>query len=255
MPGQTLGITLSIGFAGTFSRSGDTIISSAPINQLDPFPAPFGSALFGSTYAGNSVPYYSSTQSLQASILATTSNTSTTLTGITSTSTCWNNSPILVGMQVVGAGIQTGTVVTAILSSTSVSISLPATASGTVLLSFLSAWLATSNFVGVACREVKQSSQYILSSVGEYRRGTTADAVERGSIAVVAPSIGGITPYGQVWLRIGINPATPYLPVGGFEGQADGVYSVPLPNASWTTGQVDPTTNTVEMVLRWRNRG
>lgn len=66
-----------------------------------------------------------------ASFSGTTTNTSAVITGIAS-----GTSTLQVGAQVTGTGIPTGALITAILSTSSIQISLAATASGTVTIDY-----------------------------------------------------------------------------------------------------------------------
>ena len=66
-----------------------------------------------------------------ASFTGTTTNTSATVTGIAS-----GTATLAIGMPVQGTGIPAGTTIAAIPSSSSITLSVPATASGTVTISY-----------------------------------------------------------------------------------------------------------------------
>jgi hypothetical protein len=94
------------------------------------------------------------------------------------------------------------------------------------------------NFVGVAVRIVKQQ-QSIFEKVGSYRNGELSDVLVRGSIAVSFAGTGTPTAGGPVYVRITLNSALPNAKIGDIEAAGDGVNSVKLTNARFTTGIVD----------------
>lgn len=93
------------------------------------------------------------------------------------------------------------------------------------------------DFVGVAVREVKQTSDY-FNPDGVYKVGQPADVIRRGNVMVVC-NVGTPTANGDVYIRIAANAAIPAGVVGGFEAAADGANTVKLTNAKWATGKMD----------------
>jgi len=259
MPGAVISTSLANGFPGSYSRNGDCIIYARPVNVSDPYPIIFGDAVFGNSYSALPGGTYSSTESLQANVTATTAS-STTITGIANTATAFNGGPLVVGMQVVGPGLPSGATIATIASSTSITISAAATASATITMSVLSALVTPSNFIGVAVREVKTNTTTYNSSpsnFGRYNQGQECDALERGSCVVSVPVATGLAVYGQVYLRVGLNTAIPAGVIGGFESAADlsgttGYNTIALTGVQWTTGVLD-SNNVAEITLKSRN--
>jgi len=105
-------------------------------------------------------------------------------------------------------------------------------------------------FVGVAVREVKQSTDY-FSEQGTYKPGQPCDVLERGSVTVFC-NVGTPTAGGAVHLRIVENPSFPNGVVGGFEAAADGANTIKLPGVKWKTGKTD-TNKVAEITILSRN--
>jgi hypothetical protein len=239
MPGQTVGIFMSTGFPGSFSRSGDYIVESRPVDPLSPFPVFFGDALFQFSYApiyGNGV--YRSAQALSASFSGI-SNGTNVVSGIANTALLFNGSSVQVGMGFVGPGVSVGTQVVS-FTANSITISQAATSSVASTFSILSQVLTPSGFCGVAVREVQTNRVYSSqASTAFYSQGSQADVLMRGSASVLVTQPIGIAPFGQVFLRVGVNPAQTYLKVGGFEAANDYPYTLVVPNTQFSTGTID----------------
>lgn len=105
-------------------------------------------------------------------------------------------------------------------------------------------------FVGVAVREVKQSTDYFSEQVS-YKPGQPCDVLERGSITVLC-NAGNPTAGGAVYLRITANASIPNGVVGGFEAAADGANTIKLPGVKWKTGKID-TNKVAEITILSRN--
>lgn len=96
----------------------------------------------------------------------------------------------------------------------------------------------TSNdFVGIAVREVKQTTDY-YSSTGSYLPNEIMDVLNRGSITVNCNN-GTPTAGGKVFIRIKENPSIPYGKIGQFEAIADADNTVEIPNLKWATNKLD----------------
>lgn len=109
------------------------------------------------------------------------------------------------------------------------------------------------DFAGVAIREVKQSTDYLLSNTGGYYApGQPCDVIERGAVTVTC-NVGTPTAGGPVYIRIAANPSIPTGVVGGFEAAADGTNTIQLTNAQWKTGKMDAN-NTAELQILTRNK-
>jgi len=255
MPGFVIPLAgPNAGYPGTVSRNGDEVIVNRPLATTDTVNANFGDVAF---LDQNSLGgYWSSVQALAKAVATTTGTWTGTVTSITVAS----GTGIVVGQAVVGAGIAAGTTVTSAVGTTiGLSIATLGTETATPL-SFLSAALAsTTGFAGIFARNMKVDTNYPLTGVtqtgGQYLPGQLADVAERGSVTVqlvvfsVAPVSGG-----QVFVRIGLNPAVPAGIVGGIETAADGAFTLPLPLSiiAFKTGAVDPNGRT-EVTLKTRN--
>ena len=164
-------------------------------------------------------------------------------------------------MIVAGPGIPQGTTIAnPALSANSITLSAAATTSVTTTLTVTSALLTPAGFIGVAVREVKQANQYITDGpvpiFGAYTQGQTCDSLERGSCSVLVRVTTGIAPWGQVYLRVALNPAVPGGVIGGFEAQPDtgvaGYNTIALNNVQFTTGLAD-SNGVAEISLLTRN--
>jgi len=93
------------------------------------------------------------------------------------------------------------------------------------------------DFVGVACRIVKQQTDYFKEGV-EYRNQEPTDAIMRGSVTVKITS-GAPTAGSPVFVRVAENTASPDSKVGDFVAAADGTNTIQLSNAVFHTGKVD----------------
>lgn len=91
-------------------------------------------------------------------------------------------------------------------------------------------------FVGVACREVKSSLNYLSQGVGMYAEKEPVPVFMRGSINVKCqrgtPAIGG-----KVYVRTKVNESYSTAVVGGYEAEADTTNTVELPNCQWAGTQ------------------
>lgn len=106
------------------------------------------------------------------------------------------------------------------------------------------------DFIGIAIREVKQSTDY-FSPAGSYFPGQACDALMRGAVCVVVhngtPKAGG-----KVYIRIKANAAYPNGVIGGIEAAADGANTIELANVRFTTGNMDGN-NVAEITILTRN--
>lgn len=93
------------------------------------------------------------------------------------------------------------------------------------------------DFVGIAVREVKQTTDY-YSSAGAYLPNEIMDVLNRGSITVNCNN-GTPTAGGKVFIRIKGNQAIPNGKVGQFEAIADADNTVEIPNLKWATNKLD----------------
>lgn len=93
------------------------------------------------------------------------------------------------------------------------------------------------DFVGIAVREVKQTTDY-YSSAGAYLPNEIMDVLNRGSITVNCNN-GTPTAGGKVFIRIKGNQAIPDGKVGQFEAIADADNTVEIPNLKWATNKLD----------------
>lgn len=93
------------------------------------------------------------------------------------------------------------------------------------------------DFVGVAIRDVKQSTDY-FSVLGHYNANEAINILTRGSMTIKC-NRGTPTANGKAYVRIKEDLAAPDGVVGGFEAEADGGNTVLVPNVVFTTGQTD----------------
>ncbi|EHN17031.1 structural cement protein Gp24 [Clostridium sporogenes] len=93
------------------------------------------------------------------------------------------------------------------------------------------------DFVGIAVREVKQTTDYYSSS-GAYFPNEIMDVLNRGSITVNCNN-GNPTAGGKVFIRIKENPTFPLGIVGQFEAIADADNTIEIPNLKWATNKLD----------------
>jgi hypothetical protein len=249
MPGTVISKAMNLGYLGSFSRNGDDIVASRPVNSTDTKPIYFGDAVFLNPDSTGGT--YSSTQSLVALQTVGSTATSTTLT-ITGSAT-----GIAVGQLVIGVGVAAGTTVTVVSGSTiTLSAATTATATG-VAITFLSANLSTTTFAGFAIREIKSFETYIVASsnsaptVAYYAQGTYVDPLKRGVI-VVKNYVGTPVANGKVYLRIALNASVPSGVIGGVEAASDGTNTIQVPNAAFFTGYVDSNSQ-VEVSLNTIN--
>ena len=112
------------------------------------------------------------------------------------------------------------------------------------------------DFAGVAVREVKQSTDYLLSSQGGYYApGQPCDVLERGSVTVTCtegtPAAGG-----PVYI-VTVAGSGAVSQVGDFVATSTpagtGSTAVELTNAQWKTGNLDAN-NTAEITITSRNK-
>lgn len=115
-------------------------------------------------------------------------------------------------------------------------------------------WAAGSTaavFVGVALANVKTNqTAYASGAIGSgyYSPKQPVDVLERGSVLVFCKN-GTPTAGGKVYIRTVVNGAKA---IGDFEAVADGVNSVEIPNAKWTTNKIDSSL-IAEVTLLTRN--
>lgn len=257
MPGFSVGISANQTFPGTYSRNSDCVMDAYTVQPYDPFPLPYGSAAF--TNSSSTLPLggtVSNPLSLATTMIAST-HTSTLIDGISNTATAYFGGPLQVGMLIIGSGIQPGASIASIPNSTSITITLGSVSSlsGTPI-SVLSPLLSTAGFVGIAAREVKTSELYgsLTNAFGLYQQATVADILVRGSCSIqLAPTFSPVL-WGLVYLRAGVNPATPYLKIGGFESVSDGTFNFPLPNTRFSNASVD-SNGVCEVTILSRNVG
>ncbi|MBY6877913.1 structural cement protein Gp24 [Clostridium botulinum] len=93
------------------------------------------------------------------------------------------------------------------------------------------------DFVGIAVREVKQTTDYYSSS-GAYFPNEIMDVLNRGSITVNCNN-GNPIAGGKVFIRIKENPTFPLGIVGQFEAIADADNTIEIPNLKWATNKLD----------------
>lgn len=93
------------------------------------------------------------------------------------------------------------------------------------------------DFVGIAVREVKQSTNYI-NGTSQYEDKERTDVLNRGSICITV-NVGNPTPNGKVYIRVSQNDEKANGIVGGFEAEADGAHTIELSNVRFATGNLD----------------
>lgn len=93
------------------------------------------------------------------------------------------------------------------------------------------------DFVGIAVREVKQSTNYI-NGTSQYEDKERTDVLNRGSICITV-NVGNPTPNGKVYVRVSENEEKSNGIVGGFEAESDGVHTIELSNVRFATGNLD----------------
>jgi len=250
MPGFSVGISANETFPGSYSRNGDLIMEAFTVNPTDSLPLPYGAAAF--TNSSSTLPLggtVSNPLSLATTFIGTT-NSNTTISGISNTATAYFGGPLQVGMQIIASGVQPGAVIASIVNSTSITITLGSISSlsGTTI-SALSPLLSTAGFVGIAAREVKTVESYAnlygplgsqtSPNFGVYNQATTADVLVRGSCSIqIVPTQAPVL-WGLLYLRVAKNPTTPYLQIGGFESVPDGTFSFAVPNTRFSNASVD----------------
>jgi hypothetical protein len=74
---------------------------------------------------------------------------------------------------------------------------------------------------------------------GSYPPGVLLDVLQKGSVSILAPIVNPITPWGAVYLVVGVDANQPYLQVGQYQSQPDGLYTIQLPNCQFREGVVD----------------
>lgn len=117
-------------------------------------------------------------------------------------------------------------------------------------LSAFGAGNTADDFIGVAVREVKQTTDY-YSPTGKYLENEPADIITRGSVTVQV-KVGTPTARGKVYIRVAANEAIPDGVVGGFEAAADGENTIQLKNVVFATGQMDAN-KVAEITILSRN--
>lgn len=108
----------------------------------------------------------------------------------------------------------------------------------------------SADFVGIACRRIKQATSFTEENFGEYRDTDIADVMERGSIMVIC-STGTPTPGSDVYIRTVLNTTDyPDAKVGDIEAMADSTNSVKITNCKFF-GPKD-SNGVVELVILTR---
>lgn len=88
------------------------------------------------------------------------------------------------------------------------------------------------DFIGVACRKVKQPTNFVDENFGKYYDTDICDVMERGSISVLCPT-GNPQPGGTVYIRTALNANYPNAQIGDFEAVADAGNQITLSNAKF----------------------
>ncbi len=240
-------------FPGTGSRNGDCIIRARPVAPISG-PIAFGDAVFGYYYSPIPGGVMRNTQALTSAVTGI-SHTTNVIDGLPMLSTLFNNYGPQIGMTVLGTGVQLDTKLIA-FTNTSITLSQPTTSSVSSTFTLVNAVIGFGggSFGGIALREVLSATTYPAPGLFTYSPAQQIDVLERGSVNLYVQQPIGVAAFSQVYLRIGINPATPWLQIGGYEGELDGLYNLPLPQVSWTTGIVDAS-GMAEASILVRNQG
>lgn len=101
------------------------------------------------------------------------------------------------------------------------------------------------NCIGIAVREVKQTTDYMMSE-GAYQQGDTCSILTRGCVTVKC-NAGTPKAGGKVYVRVEKNNTGV---VGEFEAEQD-TGNIELENVIFTTGQIDKN-NIVEITILTR---
>ncbi len=246
MPGGIVGTSMSYGNPGTYSRTDSAVIKSRTLDPISPSFCFFGDAIFQFYNSSQPGGVYRNVAGLSASFSGI-SHTSTTIDGLVSTSTIFNSFPAQVGMLVIGPGCPYGCQVASV-GANSITLTLATTTSVASTFNLVSPVVTYNGFCGVALREVLTQRAYFAgSNIAYYSPGAQVDCLERGTCSVQTQVSTGMQPWGTVWLRIAVNPAASFLPVGGYESQPDGNYTINLP-AQWGEGLVD-SSGVAEIVI------
>lgn len=88
------------------------------------------------------------------------------------------------------------------------------------------------DFVGVASREFKSSTEYLSQHSGKYEVGEAVSVFKRGCINVLC-SVGTPKLGGKVYIRTMKNENIPTASVGGFEATEDVGKTVEISNCEW----------------------
>jgi hypothetical protein len=252
MPGFTIPPIDSTTFPGSYSKNGDVIMGTYNVNSADAYPLAFGSAAFLNTSITPVFGTCSGVQSLSAAFTGS-SHTSTTIDGIENTGTAYFGGPLQVGQQILGPGAPVGCTIASIASSTSITLSAATSSSLTgATFNALSPWLTLQSFIGVAAREVKAAGLYSSSSFVAYLQASVADVLQRGSCVVQTTQVQTVTPWGLVYLRIGVGGNYPYLPVGTWESISDPGFNICLTNMRYTNASVS-SDGVTEVAILSRN--
>jgi len=245
MPGQVIGTQLNLGYPGNYARESNKLIHARIVRPTDTTNVNFGDPVV--LNADNTVSRFSSVQTTLAAAL-------TSGTAYTALSVAALPAPIAAGQQIViGSGSTTQAVVAsaaAAAGATSISVvSFVANAGYAIGVAVVASTVL--QFLGIAVREVKQASQYPAQGY-PYLPGQPCDVLEEGDVTVVCnegtPTAGGLVYVVTVAgtnSGVGAIVATP-TPAGL------GAAAVPLPNANWSTGQLDAN-NVAEIAIRYRN--
>lgn len=91
---------------------------------------------------------------------------------------------------------------------------------------------AAADFVGVALRETKSTTNYLAQNTGVYNPGDAVPVIKRGCVNVFVQK--GTAAYdGDVYLRVAANASYPNAVVGGFEAAADSTNTIKLTNVKF----------------------
>lgn len=108
----------------------------------------------------------------------------------------------------------------------------------------------SADFVGIACRRVKQATSFATENFGQYTDLDVADIMERGSISVVCPT-GDPTPGSKVYIRVALNTTDyPDAVIGDIEAVADSTNNIEITNCKFF-GPKD-SNNVAEVVILTR---
>jgi len=242
--GSVIGKTLNLGYPGSVSRSADAIIENRAVSVGDTIAINFGAPVAlnqDNTYSA----FGAVATTLQTALATGTAYTSLTVAAL---------SNAIQSGATVTLGAQTTTVdADADAGATTISVASFTTSAAYAVGTAVTVTNVASQFAGIAVREVKQSTNYLLQTQGgSYTATQPCDALQRGSITVTCQN-GTPVAGGSVWVRVATNAAFPNAVVGGFEAVADGANSVQLTSVQWKTGSIDANL-TAELTILSRSK-